>query len=118
MRRLLYLQDYHCLSSSEILPAHPYHPMVCHLREGAGSEFKFPWTTLSGGVQAPTLSERHEEILDYSELPRSAELQLFGIQEDKDVSPQLFTFSAGGKTQKKRKEVGEKMLMEEHGESL
>ncbi|NXI65443.1 KIF2A protein, partial [Anseranas semipalmata] len=48
----------------------------------------------------------------------TAELQLLGVQADKEVSPQLFTFSARGKTQKKRKEIDEKALMEEHQESL
>ncbi|KAM7089290.1 LOW QUALITY PROTEIN: kinesin-like protein KIF2B [Ciconia maguari] len=38
------------------------------------------------------------------------------VQADKELSP-LLTFSAGGKT-KKRKEVDEKTLMEEHQESL
>lgn len=50
--------------------------------------------------------------------PRTAELQLFAVQADKEVSPQLFTFNAEGKTQKKRKEVDEKTFMEEHQESL
>ncbi|NWU61577.1 KIF2A protein, partial [Pterocles burchelli] len=49
--------------------------------------------------------------------PRTAELQLSGAQADKEVSPQLFTISAGEKTQKERKEADEKMLMEEHQES-
>lgn len=49
--------------------------------------------------------------------PKTAELQLFGVQADEEVSPQLFTFSTGGETQK-RKEVGEKMLLEKHRESL
>lgn len=35
--------------------------------------------------------------------PRTAELQLFGVQADKEVSPQLFTFSTGGgNTEEKR----------------
>lgn len=33
--------------------------------------------------------------------PRTDELQLFGVQADKEVSPQLFTFSAHRKTQKR-----------------
>lgn len=49
--------------------------------------------------------------------PRTAELQLFGVQADKEVSPQLFTFSTGGETQK-RKEVDENMLLEKHRECL
>ncbi|KFQ75165.1 Kinesin-like KIF2A, partial [Phoenicopterus ruber ruber] len=50
--------------------------------------------------------------------PRPAELQLCGVPAEKEASPQLFTASAGGKTQKKRKEVDEKTHMEEHRESL
>ncbi|NWZ27921.1 KIF2A protein, partial [Asarcornis scutulata] len=46
------------------------------------------------------------------------ELQLSGVQPDKEVSPQLFTFNAKGKAQKKRKEADEKALLEEHQESL
>ncbi|NXK56632.1 KIF2A protein, partial [Chauna torquata] len=50
--------------------------------------------------------------------PGTAELQLFRIQADKEVSPQLFTFNARGKTQKKRKEIDEKAFIVEHQESL
>ncbi|NXA35988.1 KIF2A protein, partial [Eudromia elegans] len=51
-------------------------------------------------------------------LPRIAEPQLLGVQAEEEVTPQLFTFNARGKTQKKRKEMDKRTLIEEHQESL
>ncbi|XP_062447691.1 kinesin-like protein KIF2B [Rhea pennata] len=51
-------------------------------------------------------------------LPGTAELQLLGVQGEEEVTPQLFTFSARMKTQKKRKEMDKRTLIEEHQESL
>ncbi|XP_067403535.1 kinesin-like protein KIF2B [Emydura macquarii macquarii] len=51
-------------------------------------------------------------------LPETDEFKVFCVQKEEEVSPQLFTFNAREKAQKKRKELDEKALIEEHQESL
>ncbi|XP_074870728.1 kinesin-like protein KIF2B [Carettochelys insculpta] len=51
-------------------------------------------------------------------LPETDEFKVFCVQKEEEVSPELFTFNAREKALKKRKELDEKALIEEHQESL
>ncbi|XP_019398348.1 PREDICTED: kinesin-like protein KIF2A [Crocodylus porosus] len=51
-------------------------------------------------------------------LPKTDEFKAFYVQKEEEGAPQLFTFDARGKAQKKRKDLDEKALVEEHQESL
>ncbi|XP_032994612.1 kinesin-like protein KIF2B [Lacerta agilis] len=51
-------------------------------------------------------------------LPETDEFKVFCVQNEDQVSPATVTFIARGRGQKKRKEMDEKALVEEHQESL
>ncbi|XP_053145010.1 kinesin-like protein KIF2B [Hemicordylus capensis] len=51
-------------------------------------------------------------------LPETDEFKVFCVQKEDQVSPQSYTFIARGKSQKKRKEMDEKALVEDNQESL
>ncbi|KAM9258153.1 LOW QUALITY PROTEIN: kinesin-like protein KIF2B [Cariama cristata] len=65
---------------------HTLNTLVCNRVKELMVDLNSHGTTLSGDVQVPT----------------SAKRRLFGVQADKEIYPQLFTFSDEIKTQKKR----------------